>query len=213
MKAFVITIQNNRKSVKSANRCIESGKRFGIHVEQHTAFTPADSPMKIASEKQIPIEGFEEVYSRFENCLAAFLSHHSLWEKCLEINEPILILEHDAVFVNQLPPFFVHPIVNCGKPSYGRYRTPRTLGENPLLSKRYLPGAHAYYVEPTGAFALINKAKTHAAPTDVYIGLDNFPFIHEYYPWPIEAQDKFTTIQNENGCQAKHNYSDLYEIL
>ena len=61
MKAFVITIMDNGKSKKAVDRCIQSGKQFGIEVEKHTAFTPSDSPMKIASDKQIPIEGFEEV--------------------------------------------------------------------------------------------------------------------------------------------------------
>jgi GR25 family glycosyltransferase involved in LPS biosynthesis len=213
MKAYVITIMDNERSVQSANRCIKSGQMFGIVIEKHKAVTPEDSPMKIASDKQIPIEGFEEVYSKFDRCLSAFLSHYSLWEKCIKIKEPILILEHDAVFVNMLPPFFQASIVNCGKPSYGRFRTPAFLGESPLISKRYLPGAHAYYIDPKAAKQLIDKARTHAAPTDVFINLDNFSDIKEYYPWPVEAKDSFTTIQNRNGCAAKHNYGETYEIL
>ena len=51
-----------------------------------------------------------------------------------------------------------------------------------------------------------------AAPTDVYLNLDNFSFLEELYPWTHEAQDYFTTIQNELGCQAKHNYREGYEI-
>lgn len=213
MKSYVITIMDNEKSVSAATRCIQSAKRFGVTVEKHKAYTPLDSPIAIASKKEIPIERFEEKYSRFENCLAAFLSHYSLWEKCLEDREPFLILEHDAVFVNQLPAIFKNPIVNVGKPSYGRYNIPQTLGEGPLISKRYFPGAHAYYIEPAGALALIDRAKTDAGPTDIFINLDHFPYLQEYYPWPVEARDNFTTIQNEAGCQAKHNYGNNYEIL
>ena len=213
MKAYVITIKDNEKSVRAANRCIKSGLRQGIVVEQHTAITPANNPVSIAAEKNIPTGNFDEVYSRFDNCLAAFLSHHSLWEKCAKSKEPMLILEHDAVFVNHVPPFFVHPIVNIGRPSYGNYYTPRVLGEMPLISKRYLPGAHGYYIEPAGAKKLIEKAKTDAKPTDVFINLDTFPDIHEYYPWPVEAKDSFTTIQRKTGCLAKHNYGETYEIL
>ena len=213
MKAYVITIKSNKKSYESARRCIRSAGRMGVEVEMFNAITPADSPIKIASDKNIPTDLFEEVYSRFNNCLAAFLSHHTLWERCVELKEPVLVLEHDAVFVNQLPPFFTGKIVNLGKPSYGKYNTPPMLGENPLISKRYLPGAHGYYIEPAGAKQLIETAQTKAAPTDVYINLENFPDIKEYYPWPVEAKDGFTTIQNENGCLAKHNYSDKYEIL
>lgn len=213
MKAYVITIFDNDKSVKSADRCIQSGKLFGIDVIKHKAFTPSDSPVKISSEKQIPIDNFEEKYSRFNNCLAAFLSHFALWEKCAESKEPFVILEHDAIFVNSLPSLFQSPIVNLGKPSYGRFNTPQVLGEGPLVSKRYFPGAHGYYIEPAGARQLIEKALRNAGPTDVFINLDNFPNLKEFYPWPVEARDTFTTIQNEVGCQAKHNYGETYEIL
>jgi len=36
--------------------------------------------------------------------------------------------------------------------------------------------------------------------------------LQEYWPWPVEAHDSFTTIQNENGCLAKHNYGETYGI-
>ena len=51
----------------------------------------------------------------------------------------------------------------------------------------------------------VEKAATEAEPTDVYLNLDRFPFITEFYPWPIECRDSFSTIQRELGCRAKHN--------
>lgn len=215
MKAFVITIMDNPKSVAAADRCVRSGATWGVPVEKFKAITPSDSPIKIASEKQIPIEGFEEKYSRFDRCLSAFLSHYSLWEKCIEERQPMVVLEHDAYFVNGLPLFIGGHIVNLGQPSYGRFRIPQILGEGPLQSKRYLPGAHGYYIDPKGAKLLVERANTDAAPTDVFINLDHFKDIKELYPWPIEARDSFTTIQNETGCGAKHNWhkDSNYEIL
>ena len=56
-------------------------------------------------------------------------------------------------------------------------------------------------------------AKISPGPTDTFLNLDNFPWLQEYYPWIVEAKDNFTTIQNENGCQAKHNYNETYEII
>ena len=35
----------------------------------------------------------------------------------------------------------------------------------------------------------------------------------EYYPWPVEARDSFTTIQKKEGCYAKHNYGETYDII
>ena len=76
-----------------------------------------------------------------------------------------------------------------------------------------MPGAHAYMIKPSGAKALMEKAKTVAGPTDVFMNLKNFPWMEEYYPWPAEAHDSFTTIQKTEGCLAKHNYNGKYKII
>jgi len=55
-----------------------------------------------------------------------------------------------------------------------------------------------------------------ACPTDLYICNKNFPFVNEYYPWPVEARDSFTSIQTETGCLAKHSYqkdASKYKII
>lgn len=215
MKSFVITIMDNKRSVQVADRSIMSGKKFGIDIEKFSAVTPTThDPETYAKSLGIPTAGFKEVYSRYENCLSAFLSHYLLWEKCVNLNETLLILEHDAVIVDNIPVFkqFKH-VMNLGKPSYGKAQTPMKLGVNPLTSKRYFPGAHAYMLTPAGAKLLIDKAKTDAKPTDVFLNLSLFPTLEEYYPWPAEARDSFTTIQKERGCLAKHNYGETYEII
>ena len=80
MKAYVITIMDNPESVKAADRCIKSAEKVGIQVEKFPAVTPDKDPLWYARKKNIPIKNFEEKYSRFENCVSAFLSHFYLWE-------------------------------------------------------------------------------------------------------------------------------------
>ena len=215
MIAHVITITSIEESVQVAERCIKSAEKFGIKVNKFSAYTPNDSPRKILREKGIESRGMVEVYSRTENAIACFLSHLSLWEKCIKYNTKSLIFEHDAVVVDKIPinaPF--NKVISIGKPSYGRYNTPQTLGVGPLVHKKYFGGAHAYMITPEGAKELVETAKSgKAIPTDVYLNLDLFPFLEEYYPWPVEAQDSFSTIQNTNGCLAKHNYGEGYQLL
>ena len=212
MKASVITIIDNDRSRQVADRCIKSAARNGLTTAYFKAFTPQSNPIKIAEAEEIAIEGFKEKYSRFENTLAAFLSHYWLWKMTAAGTQPHVIFEHDAVMTGPIP-HLNGDIVNLGAPSYGKFYTPTTLGEGPLVSKPYFPGAHAYYVTPNGAQQLIDKAKTHGCPTDIFINNNNFSNLKEYYPWCAEARDSFTTIQNEIGCQAKHNYGETYEII
>lgn len=214
MKAYVITIMDNPASVEVAERCIRSGAKNGLKIEKWAAITPKDFPLKIAAGRNIPTEGFKEKYSRFENCLSAFLSHYFLWNKAKEDKEVIAIFEHDAVVTNPLPPeLSFQGAMNIGKPSYGKYNTAPLLGVNKLFSKPYFPGAHAYMVSPSGAEILMNMAEHKAGPTDVFLNVKNFPWLQEYYPWCAEASDTFTTIQKTEGCLAKHNYNDKYKII
>jgi len=214
MKSFVITIMDNEKSVSSAKRCIKSGKKYGIDIEMWEATTPKDDPKSILIKKGINPQGFIESYSRLENCMAAFCSHHSLWEKCLQDKEDILIFEHDAVVKLEIPNVRGYKgCISFGAPSYGKFNTPRFIGVQELQSKPYFPGAHAYQVSWQAAEVLIKTAKSRAAPTDVFLNKNSFPFLQEYYPWPVVCADNFTTIQNERGCYAKHNFGETYEIL
>jgi len=214
MKAFVITIMDNQKSVEAATRCMKSAEKYGLRVEYHPAYTPKDKPWEILHKKGISPHGFVERYSRLENCMSCFLSHHSLWEMAVENNEKIIVFEHDAIVTGEVPVNM--PFEGCmtfSKPSYGKFNTPIKLGVDGLVQKQYFGGAHGYIINPKGAKAFISKAKTSASPADVFINLNNFPWLQEYYPWVCMAVDGFTTIQKEDGCIAKHNFKDGYEII
>ena len=214
MKAYVITITDLEQSVKAAKRCVKSASDQ-FPVQMFKAITPKDNPSKIFEEKGITDQYFRERFSRRENCMAAFLSHHSLWEHCAKINEEIIVFEHDAVVVGHIPEFMDYTgCVSLGAPSYGTFQTPLILGVNPLTSKQYFPGAHAYRLKPQAARSFIDIAKTTALPTDIFLDARRFFWLQEYYPWPVIAKDSFTTIQVENGCLAKHNWNkESYEII
>lgn len=215
MKNYVITIFGNKKSEKVANRCIASGKATGgLEIQKWRATTPQDDLDEIIKAEKINATAMNEVYSRTRNCIAAFISHYSLWKLSVETNEEITIFEHDAVCTNNIPTYInYNGVVSLGAPSYGRYNTPRSLGTVPLISKPYFPGAHAYRVKPAAAQMLIDQARLEARPTDVFLNINTFPFLQELYPWPVEARDSFTTIQQDVGCKAKHNYNQKYEIV
>jgi GR25 family glycosyltransferase involved in LPS biosynthesis len=214
MKAFVITILSMPQSVQVATRCIESAKSFDIAVEMFPAITPENDIYRMIKEHSINIDHFSDRYSRKENAIACFLSHYSLWKYSFEQNASILIFEHDAVVVNPIDlKMKFKGLLSLGKPSYGKYNTPKINGINPLTSKNYIPGAHAYMIRPNAARELISKSKMRAIPPDVFIDRRVFPWIEEFYPWPVEVQDTFTTVQKVEGCIAKHNYGNSFQIL
>ena len=210
---YVITIFGNEKSEAAAKRCIASGLSVGgISIEKWRATVPNAQLSDIIKKEGINTTLMNEVYSRTQNCIAAFLSHYSLWKRSVEENAEVTIFEHDAVCINNVPSDIrFKGVLSFGAPSYGKFNTPSSFGVVPLQSKKYLPGAHAYRVKPEAAQMLIDQARMEARPTDVFLNVNTFPFLEEHYPWPVEARDSFTTIQSEIGCRAKHNKVEIIE--
>ena len=208
MKAFVITIMDLPQSVGAAERCIKTGKKHGVEVEMWKATTPKDDPFAVLESRGFPPIGFKKdtKYSRELPCVAAFCSHSGLWMRSATLGEPLLILEHDAVFRTTLPKQLAEfeGICNLGRPSFGKFNTPAP-GFTPYAAKDggYLGGAHAYYVSPQGAKALVAKAHARAGPTDLFITTDDLE-VMDYFPWPVVCEDSFSTIQKPEGCKAKH---------
>ena len=218
MKSFVITITDLDKSVKVAERCIESADKFNIKTEMFPAVTPNDNPSMIFEKLGLEKNHFKNDFgSRPENVLSTFLSHYRLWELCSRGKETFIIFEHDAVVVDRIPTAAQFDgCMNIGAPSYGKWNTPPKLGVNPLTSKPYFPGAHAYMIKPEAAKIFCEVAVTSAQPADVFLQTSLFPWLQEYYLWPVIAKDSFTTVQNKSGSSAKHNYKknpNNYEFI
>jgi GR25 family glycosyltransferase involved in LPS biosynthesis len=213
MKSYVITIKSLSKSVKAAERMIASAPEYDV--QMFNAITPKDNPLKLFAHHGLPTNFFAEEGSHRANCMSAFLSHFTLWQMCVRDNVEYQIFEHDAVAVAPIPKFISYTgAINLGAPSYGKQKQCAQLGVNPLTTKTYFPGAHAYRIKPAAAKAFISIAMEYARPTDVFLHIEIFPWLQEFYPHPVVARDTFTTIQKEGGCVAKHNYNaNKYEII
>ena len=188
-----------------------------MSVTRFPAITPRTEGFEDMVENTgLNIDAFATGYSRPENALACFLSHMSLWQYAVENRCNTMILEHDAIFTDTVRNIPFDRCVTIGKPSYGTYNTPETLGTQLLVHKRYFGGAHAYIVSPLGAEMLLNKVRTNSEPTDIYLNRDNFPFLEEHYPWLVKVEDTFSTVQTHEGCHAKHgieNKVGKYRLL
>lgn len=206
MKIYINYLPKLDRSVGVAARCKESCERFGFTPTMWPAYTTLPPEMKVHPSVE------EDKFSRREPALANFYTNYTIW---WDVEQPSLILEHDAVMIAPPPDIEWPAITNVGKPSFGAYESKNKPGLYPLFSKvgGYFPGAHGYIITKEGAEMLIEKAETDGAmPVDLFLHRDRFE-CYEYFPWFIEARDSFTTIQKEEGCLAKHNWDEGYDIL
>ena len=216
MKGYVGTLMNIPESVKMAERCVESGKQFGVDVE----IVPAvwkDVAMAELAKESLTLQQYDKSYSNVGAVVGNFVAQYRMWITVMQSEEPGIILEHDAVFTDNVPNLEGQgDIINIGKPSYGNFNSQTAPGVYPMFSKPggYIPGAHGYYLTPKGAEELVMAAENRgAAPVDMFLNKTLFPNIKEIFPWVVEARDEFTTIQNVKGCLAKHNYDKDFKVL
>ena len=218
MIARVITIKGHPESEAAAERCIASADSVGIAAETHDAVTPDRLDEFHRRLGLDPLRGdfsWSESFSKPGPVVACFLSHFSLWALAVMSGDPVLVLEHDAVFDAPVPEG-TDRVCSFGRPSFGRYSDAKTEGFHPAFSKaggNYLGGAHAYVVTPKGAGLLVTEARKGYCATDMFLSRKRFPWLQEYWPWPVRADDTFSTIQREEGCKAKHNYGRQYKML
>lgn len=227
MKAFVITIKNHEYSANCAQRCILSAYQFGINVEpfyavtKETAFSTlndhhlrwswADNNLRKTVCSFTGLEQFPYRANDFRTKIACSLSHYLLWLKCIELNEDILILEHDAVFVRPLPSIVFRGAIQINNPLKGGYKgkyhsevmiARNEEGVYPLTRKRSagsripdgFSGNSAYIVKPWAAKEFVNAFKIYGVwPNDATICLQLFPWLEEYYPFVTEIHQSEST--------------------
>ena len=63
MQAFVITLMNNPRSVKSSQKTMATAYKHGLKVKQFEAITPRDRPAQMMKEYGIAHRNFKEEFS------------------------------------------------------------------------------------------------------------------------------------------------------
>ena len=207
MKAFCITIKGHTESEALSRNCLKTATEVGgiNDITIFDASTPKDKPFEVFESMNLSVSDKmrENPDKRSVEAQAGcFLSHYRLWQKTVELNETILILEHDSVFVSRIPDIEFKYLVNFGKPFYGmkRYRQPPHEGLQPFRHA-HLNGTHGYALTPAGAQRCLEDIERRGVWAAVDVALSG-RWIQEYYPWPIEAHSHFSTIQYNNHISA-----------
>lgn len=124
--------------------------------------------------------------------VACFMSHYHLWEKCVALNNNILVLEHDAQFIKKLDLSILekgYDIIGINNP-IGATRKAKLYDEIIKKNKpncvipvpriddwdvpQGLAGNSAYIIKPAGAKALIDKVyELGAWPNDALMCYQN----------------------------------------
>lgn len=218
MKAFIITI-SNETSRSHANKCIESivETKSLLDVEIFNAVTPESlfpvhwswptTNKKICSRTQLTLKPYKN--ADLNKRIACAQSHYLLWEKCRELNEPIVILEHDALFVRQFIPFdFDGGILALNSPIKATFMSEaydkalkEGINDIPYITDvstpQGLPGNSAYVIKPWAAKELVDKQNEIGWwPNDAIMCRQLFPWLKIVKPYYTKVQDIKSTTKH-----------------
>lgn len=190
MKYKIICLKESDISVKYTNECIEQAKKFNIRLEIFDGIHGNDSEKHINDLNIKRKWNFKAGRKGVDGC---FLSHFYLWKKCVEDNEPYLILEHDGYFIKPLPEDILNHFSDVlkldnynpfketyntdinkdtnKKVSYIKYEN--SLVKNVSLNETgtYFKGAYSYIIKPHAAKKIIEFVYDKGfLPADVLLG-------------------------------------------
>lgn len=140
------------------------------------------------------------------------LSHYLLWRLCLAQGEPILILEHDAVFLREFRPFTFKGACQINDPrgatKRGAWWSDQMAARGPGVHPKTvvlpddvpdgLAGHSAYALQPRAARELIEKVHDIGLwPNDATMCRQFFPWLEELYPFVTRVeQGRSTTSES-----------------
>lgn len=206
MKANIIYIESHAKSYRAAQNCLQSCKQLGtIDAELVGGITPSNlaDVEKKYSVKPVPNSrayAYEtEQQPMYHTKKSCFFNHVLFWEKVVELNEPMIFLEHDAICVRKYdyPEFDEVLVLNLDaafkhnknlwkKHAHSYIYKDKQATVRPLVSSlKYwkdnifkggylIPGTAAYAITPKGANRLLNSMQTHGwDQSDFFINTKN----------------------------------------
>lgn len=194
MKAYAITIRGNVVSEAGYDRLAKSSADVGnkFNINRFEAITPEYVDMTLDNQKikwNYPWVGKEiDMASGLTKSayltknpkarVACALSHYLLWKTCVKLNEPILALEHDAIFTQAIDfdindsGFFIVGINNplgATRKARDYYNTimnnPNPIQPVPSIDDHDVPqglaGNSAYILKPSGAQKMLDTVKQY----------------------------------------------------
>ena len=218
MNAYVITLRGNEYSERVAARCVNTARTVGgIEVQRFDA-VGADMAREVMQECGLEWTWgkggagmVHHSYGGDENArIGCAMSHYVLWSLCADSPGPMLILEHDAVFVREFVPFESGSACMINDPLGA---TPRGDWWSEQMQKRGpgvwpktkvfddtrpdgLAGNSAYIIKPHAARQLIELVDEIGLwPNDAIMCRQLVPGLQEVYPFFTEVQDEESTIR------------------
>lgn len=174
IQSFIIRLEENEHSCQMAEECFLQATKFGLRPKYFKAIHGKDAEYHYTATGIRPQGKFKKGRAGVIGC---FFSHYYLWKKCVELNEPIIILEHDGYVIRHIDDSILTQFDDVLKldrldPYSNTYNvdlekekdieiTVSSYTNDPSKVRKYglkdyFKGAYSYIIKPDAARKLIN---------------------------------------------------------
>lgn len=216
-------------SNKLAHDGLDSCRSFNIDVELIKGVFGSEIDLRM-TEFNLTVS--KECLDMSKGNKGCFLSHYLLWKKCIELNEPILVFEHDMIIKHEISDSLLDTFTDylnldyCSsfrknpakylecmkmnqtltvKKLFEKYQIPKTLTWKSAKTF-HVVGTHGYIIKPSGATKLINAAHNNGImPVDVHINC-HYVDIFVTNPSLIRTCDFMLDKKNSSKFSRTKNY-------
>jgi GR25 family glycosyltransferase involved in LPS biosynthesis len=228
MRAFVITISDNEESVRGFRELFKSNENVGnaFDVERFDAITPDTLEDRHREAWAWPDSGtsrcpktslLKRAYKTavVDKRISCAVSHLELWKAAILFDEPILVLEHDAVFVRRFDESRIvaskFGAVGINDPRRATRKAsvfhavaqarPEEIQAVPTVDREEIPqglaGASAYVIKPWAAHEAVQMVnKVGLWPNDALL-------CKQLFPWLGVTRTYYTRVQGLKSTTSK----------
>lgn len=226
MKSFIIYVKGNTDSEEYARVCINSlhegfeGELFE-GVQRSTLSEWDKQTGNLEPMESSRAEGHRlDTIKRYETKKSCFLNHVRLWKRCVELDEPIAVLEHDSycirswdniqfdeLLILNITSAFNQKVFNSLRPQVHAIEWGfgiSSYDKSPLIYNKnenfrgglMMPGTAAYAVTPKGAKRLLSHLYLGWEQSDYYI---NTKSVNIQYMIPEYFSFKLPNLRMSHG--------------
>lgn len=158
IEAHLIYVKGHPESTRQANECLESHRL----VKNKFNITPLEATTKHTVDWKSMGVDYKHLYGfRGPNMEACTHSHYRIWQKALETMKPVLLLEHDALFMQEFTEAHLDMIQRSPYKIVSLYSSlgPENIIDNgfeDIQGLRTCVMTHGYVITPGGAQLLMD---------------------------------------------------------
>ena len=166
MKAFIIYLKEVQSTIDSALECKRTAREYGLDAWLMEGVTPSRADQFIKEQNlkpYLPGPKLFQIKWQKGGVRGCMISHYHVWKKCIELDQPIVVLEHDSRVVSDTYTQDFQDVLHLDA---HRFEQDPDRDKDPVVQdfvnvrkgENQLMGTYGYVIKPHAAKRLIQGA-------------------------------------------------------